>query len=171
MFQHIKIGKIVATFGVTGEVILVHNLGKKSTFKNVEALFIEQTKDSLIPFFISSVKAKTDEECYVLFEDKKSKESAKMLVGKAVWLLQDDFKNLANKKSPIALLGFMVISNNEKIGIVDEVIEQPHQILLTINYKGKEAYLPMHQDSLINIDYKKNEIELNLPEGLLEIYL
>ena len=45
MHQHIKIGKIVATFGVAGQVILVHNLGKKSLFKNVEALFIEESKN------------------------------------------------------------------------------------------------------------------------------
>jgi 16S rRNA processing protein RimM len=169
--NHIKIGKIVATFGVNGEIILVHNLGKKTVFKDIEALFVEKIKGSLIPFFISSNKSKTIEENYVLFEDIKSKEAAKMLIGKAVWLLQDDFKKLADKKSPIALLGYKVFNNKDEIGIVEEVIEQPHQILLTITYKGKEAYLPMHQDSLVNINYKTNEIILNLPEGLLDIYL
>ena len=62
MHQHIKIGKIVATFGVTGQLILVHNLGKKSTFKNVEALFVEEVKNSFLPYFIKEIKAKNEEE-------------------------------------------------------------------------------------------------------------
>ncbi len=171
MHQHVKIGKIVATFGVTGQVILVHNLGKKSLFKNVEALFIEEIKNSFIPYFVKDIKAKTEEENYVLFEDTTTKEAATKLIGKSVWLLQEDFKKLFNKNAPIALLGYKVISKNELLGTVDEIIEQPHQILLSILYRGKEAYLPMHQESLISIDHKKNEIHLNLPDGLLEVYL
>ena len=170
MLQHIKIGKIVATFGVNGHIILQHNLGKKSTFKDVEAIFVEQMKGSLLPYFIKEAKPKTEEDNYILFEDVKSKESATKLIGKAVWLLHKDFKNLSNSKSPIALLGYRVISNKEVLGIIEEVIEQPHQILLSIIYKGKEAYLPMHEESLLNIDHKKNEVHLELPDGLLDVY-
>lgn len=170
MHQHIKIGKIVATFGVNGQLIVEHNLGKKTAFKNIEVVFVEQTRNSLLPYFIKETKAKTETENFVLFEDVINKEQATQLIGKAAWLLHDDFKKLANKKSPIALLGYKVVSNKEVLGIVNEVIEQPHQILLSISYKGKEAYLPLHDDSLINIDHKANEIHLNLPDGLLEIY-
>jgi 16S rRNA processing protein RimM len=171
MHQHIKIGKIVATFGVSGQIILQHNLGKKSTFKGVEAILIEQIKGSLLPYFIKEVKPKTEQDNYISLEDITTKEMATKLIGKAVWLLQDDFKSITNKKSPIALLGYKVISDNEVLGTINEVIEQPHQILLTILYKGKEAYLPMHEESLVNIDHKQNEVHLNLPDGLLDIYL
>ncbi len=171
MHQHIKIGKIVATFGVNGQVVVQHNLGKKSTFKGVETIFVEQIKGSLLPYFIKEAKPKTEEDNYILFEDILNKEAATKLIGKAVWLLQEDFKKLSNSKSPIALLGYKVISNKEILGIIEEVIEQPHQILLSIIYKGKEAYLPMHEESLINIDHKKNEVHLELPDGLLEVYL
>ena len=170
MHQHIKIGKIVATFGVNGQMIVQHNLGKKSTFKGVEAIFVEQTKGSLLPYFIKEIKPKTEEDNYVLVEDITTKEAATKLIGKAVWLLHEDFKTLANKKSAIALLGYKVVSDDEVLGIINEVIEQPHQILLTIDYKGKEAYLPLHAESLINIDHKLNEVHLNLPDGLLDVY-
>ena len=170
MHQHIKIGKIVATFGVNGQMIVQHNLGKKSTFKGVEAIFVEQTKGSLLPYFIKEIKPKTEEDNYVLVEDITTKEAATKLIGKAVWLLHEDFKTLANKKSAIALLGYKVVSDDEVLGIINEVIEQPHQILLTIDYKGKEAYLPLHAESLINIDHKLNEVHLNMPDGLLDVY-
>lgn len=170
MHQHIKIGKLVATFGVTGQLILVHNLGKKSTFKNVEALFVEEVKNSFLPYFIKEIKAKSEEENYVLFEDIFTKEVAAKLIGKSVWLLQEDFQKLSNKNAPIAMLGYKVFSDDELIGIVNEVIEQPHQILLSIDYKGKEAYLPLHEESLVSINHKKSEVYLNLPDGLLDVY-
>lgn len=170
MHQHIKIGKIVATFGVTGQLIIQHNLGKKTIFKNVEVLFLQQKNDSLLPYFIKESKARSEQEIFILIEDVITKEHASKLIGKYVWLLQEDFKKLSIKKSPISLLGFMAISNGEKLGTINEVIEQPHQILLSITYKNNEAYLPLHDESLIKIDHKKNEVHLNLPEGLLEIY-
>lgn len=170
MHQHIKIGKIVATFGVIGQIIIQHNLGKKTIFKNVEVLFLQQKNDSLLPYFINESKARSEQEIFTLIEGVITKEQASKLIGKYVWLLQEDFKKLSNKKSPISLLGFMAISKGEKLGTINEVIEQPHQILLSITYKNNEAYLPLHDESLIKIDHKKNEVHLKLPEGLLEIY-
>ena len=105
-----------------------------------------------------------------MFEDIFTKEVAAKLIGKSVWLLQEDFQKLSNKNAPIAMLGYKVFSNDELIGIVNEVIEQPHQILLSIDYKGKEAYLPLHEESLVSINHKKSEVHLNLPDGLLDVY-
>lgn len=171
MYSHIKIGKIVATFGLTGDIIIEHNLGKKSAFKNIEVVFIEQTKNALLPFFVKTGKIKSDTETQILFDDIKSKEDAKRLVGKPVWLTNEDFDKLVEKKSPFALLGYDVYNDDEFIGKVIEVIEQPHQILLTIIHKEKEVYIPLHEESLIKIDNKKRFVIVDLPEGLLEIYL
>jgi 16S rRNA processing protein RimM len=171
LHQHIKIGKLVATFGVNGQLILLHSLGKKSTLKDVEVLFIETTKNSILPFFIKEVKAKTIEESYVLLEDCNSKESAVRFVSKPVWLLQEDFNKISNKNAPIALIGYKAFNDDDLVGVINEVIEQPHQILLSVDYNGKEAYLPMHEESLIKIDHKNKAVHLKLPDGLLEIYI
>lgn len=168
--SNIKIGKIVATFGIAGEVILTHSFAKKTTLKNIEALLIETSKNNFMPYFIAKAKAKTDDETYILFDDINSKEAAKMLVGKNVWLQQDDFKKIAPQNAPISLLNYSAIDNGTNLGKVIEVIEQPHQILLTIQYKNNEAYLPLHEETLVKIDHKKNEVHLKLPDGLLEIY-
>ena len=41
MSEYIHIGKLVATFGFKGELILTHGLGKKTNLKDVEVLFVE----------------------------------------------------------------------------------------------------------------------------------
>ena len=55
-------------------------------------------------------------------------------------------------------------------GKVIEVIEQPHQVLCCILYKGKEALIPIHEESVEKIDQKNKKIFVVLPDGLLEIY-
>lgn len=170
MNNYVHIGKIVATFGVDGTVIVTHALGKKVQLKGIEAIFIEMTKGSQLPYFVTESKAKSTEEIYIHLEGINTKEAAHRFISKPVWLTEEDFRKLAGKQSAIAMLGYNIINEGENIGAVTEVIEQPHQILLTINYKGNEAYIPLHDESLEKIDHKKKEIHVILPEGLLELY-
>lgn len=170
MNEYIHIGKLVASFGVKGEVIIEHSLGKKSNFANCTVLFIEERKGSYMPYFIESAKAKTVTESIVKIEGINTPESAKKILHKPVWLNEADFRKMAAKAAPIALIGFTVIENNKVLGIVEEVIEQPHQILLCIQYNNKEAYIPLHEESLQKINHPKKEIIVSLPEGLLDIY-
>ena len=170
MKEYIHIGKIVASFGLKGEVILKHALGKKTILKDVEALFVEEHKGSYLPYFVQSSKAKDNEETYVKLEGVDTKESANRLSSKNAWLLDDDFRRLAGKKSPISLLGFELVNEGERLGPVAEVIEQPHQVLLRIDLAGKEALIPLHEETLQKIDHTRKEVHVVLPDGLLDIY-
>jgi len=51
------------------------------------------------------------------------------------------------------------------------VIEQPHQILLKITYQEKEVLIPLHAETLKGVDPKSRQVHVQLPDGLLEIYL
>ncbi len=170
MEQHINIGRIVATFGTKGELVLKHALGKKTALKNVEAVFIEEQKESRLPYFVTASKAKNEDEIFLQVEGILTKESAQRLVKKNVWLKEEDFRNLAGKSAPISLLGYMIINEGKKLALVEEVIEMPHQVLLRITLNGNEALIPLHDETLDKIDRKKKELHLTLPDGLLEIY-
>ncbi len=169
--EYINIGKIVATFGVKGELILKHGLNKKLVLKNVEAVFIEEIKGSYLPYFLSLSKAKTHDETYIEVEGIATKEQAQKLVQKQVWLLDADFRRLAGNASPISLLGYQLFNEGEALGVIEEVIEQPHQVLLRITYKGNEALIPLHEETLDKVDRKKQQVHVILPDGLLEIYV
>ena len=126
MNQYFKIGKLAASTGLKGELVLQHNLGKKNTFKGLEAIFLEEKKDSFIPYFIQSAKIRSDNETVIKLEGIDIVETARKLTPKEVWLLEEDFKKFAAKSSPIALLGFNIINEGEDLGEILEVIEQPH---------------------------------------------
>ncbi len=170
MNNYFKIGKLAATFGVQGQLVLDHSLGKKTSLKGLETIFLEEKKDTFLPYFITDTKIKNDKEIYVSLEGIQSKEGARFLIKKEVWLSENDFKKYAAGAAPISLLGFMIVNNDEEIGEVIEVIEQPHQVLCAIIIDGKEALIPVHEDSLKKIDKKNRKLYVNLPDGLLEIY-
>ena len=54
MENYTTIGKIAATFGVKGELILTHHLGEDASLEGVSALFIEESLGKFIPYFIVS---------------------------------------------------------------------------------------------------------------------
>ncbi|NCI47482.1 ribosome maturation factor RimM [Sediminibacterium soli] len=170
MKEYIHIGKIVASFGLKGEVILKHALGKKTVLKGVEALFIEEQKGQYLPYFVETSRARDQEETYVKLEGVDTKEAANRLSSRRAWLPEEDFRKLAGKSSPISLIGYQLVTEEEDLGPILEVIEQPHQVLLRIDLAGKEAYIPLHEETLEKIDHKNGKIHVVLPDGLLDIY-
>jgi 16S rRNA processing protein RimM len=169
--KYIRIGSLVATYGYAGEMILRHNLGKKSAFKGVAVFFLEMASGQFLPYFAVESRVKNDTEVYLRLEGIASREKAAGLLKKQVWLPETLVKKLAAKHAPVSLLGFSVVDAANSLGEVLEVIEQPNQILLRIEWKGKEAYIPLNESTLLEINHKKKEIRVDLPEGLLEIYL
>ena len=171
MDNYFKIGRLVATYRLQGEIILQHSLGKKTSLKGLETIFIEEKKDSFIPYFIESAKIKSETETYIKLEGIENKEAAHKLIQKEIWLLENDFKKFADKSAPISLLGFTMINDDEEdLGEILEIIEQPHQVLCKILLNGKEALIPIHEEFLDKIDKKNRKVFVTLPDGLLEIY-
>ena len=171
MIETVSIGKIVAPFGLLGEVVIRHGLGKKTDLKGLKALFIEEKSANQIPYFISSAKAKNHEEVFVKLEGIDNREQAVKLIKKQVWLSKADFEKYAAPAAAISLIDYMVIENGKEIGRISEIIEQPHQVLCTVVIGEKEALIPLHEETLLGIDRKKKIVDVSLPEGLLDIYL
>jgi len=165
-----SIGKLVASFGIQGELVLLHHLGKKTSLKGLEVIFIEVVKGEMLPYFIQSAKIKSEEEIYLKLEGVDTKEAAGKLRQKEVWLTEADFQKYAAKSAVISLLGFHLIDEGTDRGAILEIIEQPHQMLARIDLNGKEALIPLHDQSLQKIDKKNKQVHVILPEGLLDVY-
>jgi 16S rRNA processing protein RimM len=168
---YIHIGKVVATHGLKGELIIKHSLGKKTDFKNAQAIFIEKIKDEYLPYFHENSTPKNNEDTIVKLEGIDTKEAAAKLLQKKVWLTKNNFENLVSTTAPVNLIHFIVFNNKQKLGVVESVIEQPQQILLQLTMNNKEVLIPINESTLKKIDRKKKEVHVSLPEGLLEIYL
>ena len=124
----------------------------------------------MLPYFIESCKIKSPEEVYLKLEDISTKEAAQKLTQREVWLTEADFQKHASKSAPISLLGYHMVDQGTDLGEILEVIEHPHQVLCRIDLNGKEALIPVHEETLQKLDKKKKQVHVILPDGLLDIY-
>jgi len=171
MVEYFKIGKFVAAHGVKGELVLKHELGKKTSLKGLQTIFVEEKKDSFLPWFVESTKIKNENEVLVRLEGVITREAAIKLTQKEVWFTEADLKKFSARSSPINLLGYSIVNYEKPVGQILEVIEQPHQLLCRIEIKGKEVLIPINESFLQNINHSKKQVHVELPEGLIEIYL
>jgi 16S rRNA processing protein RimM len=169
--EYFKIGKFVTAHGVKGELLLKHELGKKTSLKGLQTLFVEERKNSFLPWFIETAKIRNEEEVLIKLEGVSTREAALRLTQKEVWFTEADVKRFSAKSSPINLLGYTIVDQENPIGKILEVIEQAHQMLCRIEINKKEVLIPLNEDTLKKIDHKKSEVVVKLPDGLLQIYL
>lgn len=172
--EYIQIGKLVATHGIKGDLILEHAVGdrlKPGALGQIKALFIEPVKGAYIPYFVEKITPRSSAEWLVKLEGTDTKEAARLLVRKNAWLQRKDFDAMMDGFQPVALVGYLVVSDGQILSEVEEVIEQPHQILLKITYQQKEVLIPLHSETLKKVDPNHRKVHVSLPDGLLEIYL
>ena len=107
------------------------------------------------------------------FEDVNHIDKAQPLVKKKAYLPlskmpergEDDF-------SYEDLKGFLV--TDETAGLLGEITavnEYPQQFVATLIYKEKEILFPLNEDIIIEIDNEVNTLLVDLPDGLLDLYL
>ncbi|MFN4286697.1 MAG: ribosome maturation factor RimM [Lacibacter sp.] len=171
MEEYFSIGSIAGTFGTEGELVLRHNLGKKTGLKGLDVFFIEESNGKFLPYFIEAARVKNDTEVYLKVEGFATKEAARRLQAKKVWLRESDFQKFAGKSAPITLIGYTLLDGSAILGIIREVIEQPLQILCRLEVAGKEVLVPLNEATIRKVDHKKRQVLTELPEGLLDVYL
>lgn len=69
--------------------------------------------------------------------------------------------------------GFYIIdqATEVKVGPIVAVQESTYQLTAFIIQDGKDIFIPLHEDLILEIDLEKKIILMDLPEGLLGLYL
>jgi len=127
----------------------------------------------MIPYFVESIKYPQKGIAYLYVEDIDTIEKATPLVKKDVYLTNK--LKPKKKKSEFTLkdlIGFTAIDENEgELGKISAINEFPQQLIATVTYKGCEVLFPLNEEIIKGIDVVKSMVLVDLPEGLLDIYL
>jgi 16S rRNA processing protein RimM len=170
--EYQQIGTIAGTHGLGGEVTLRHNLGSKNKWKQVAHVFIEINRSSYIPYFIEKFRILNPEEVLLQLDEIITVEDAKTLSGKKVYMEQARFTELFPQNLSLDMVGFTVVDTvMGTLGIIDGLFETPGQVLATLQYQGKEVMIPLVEATIKNINAAQKSITVQLPEGLLAVYL
>ncbi len=165
------IGYITKTKGLKGEVQLFFEFDHYQDL-DLEVVFLE-VNGKMVPFFNASHKLYDNSTGLFFFEDVDHIDKAQPLVKKKVYLPlakmpirdEDDF-------TYEDLKGFVATDETEGLlGEITAVNEFPQQFVATVVFKEKEVLFPLNEDMIVEIDQDLKTLVVNLPEGLIDLYL
>ncbi len=166
-----NIGYFTKTKGLKGELQLFFEFQDYEDLE-FEVLFVEDA-GKLVPFFIESLKIQNNKTANVLLEDIDHIDKASKLVKKKVYLPLDHMPERDPEDFRFTdLVGFLVVDEEAgELGEIIDVQELPQQFIATFVYQEKEVMFPLNEDIILEIDAENEEIIVELPEGLLDLYL
>ena len=166
------LGKVAKKFSFKGEVLVYLDTDEPELYENLESMFVECGKH-LVPFFIENSSLHKNDFLRVRFEDVKNEEEADALLGNHVYLPLKMLPKLTGNKFYFhEVIGFEV--EDKRLGIVGEIQsinDSSAQPLFEVLNDGVEILIPMIDHFLVKIDRENKKIIMDLPEGLIEMYL
>ncbi|WP_437920694.1 ribosome maturation factor RimM [Sphingobacterium sp. LRF_L2] len=164
------IGYVTKTRGLKGELQLFFEFEDYMDL-DFDVLFLEVNK-KLVPYFVDSIKLQKNSTAYLNLEDVDHIDKAQPLVKRKVYLPNDKMP----ERDPddfryTDLVGFLVIDEHEgELGEITNVQELPQQFIATVDFQGKELLFPLNEELILDIDMEEEIIEVELPEGLVDLY-
>ena len=161
-----KIGRLGKTHGVRGEISFLLD---DDVFDRTDADYLILDIDGiLVPFFIEEYRFKTDSNALMKFDGIDTQERARELTGCDVYfprsLADEDEMNV----SWAELVGYSLIDSNsgKTVGEIAAIDDSTINILFELT-DGK--LIPASEELIQQIDMKRHQIEINLPQGILEL--
>ena len=163
-----QLGEVIKTHGLKGEVSILLDVDFPNDYKNLESVFLQQS-GKLIPFFIDSIQINGN-KALLKFEDVDSIESASELIKSKIYLPLSFLPELDEGYYYHDLVGCEVFEDDNLLGQVKEVIDLSGNQLLSVIKEDREMLIPMKDEILQSVDAKAKRIEVELPDGLLDLY-
>lgn len=166
------LGYIVRTHGTSGNVVVFLDVDYPEDYDGLDSVYVEQ-RGELVPYFIANFNLQKQGNAIVTFEDIDTIEKAQALVGSSLFLSLDELEELDNENFYYhEIKGYTVVDEQlGELGIVREVYSLNGQDLIAMEYKGVEVLIPTAADIVLRGDKENNKLIVNLPEGLLDVYL
>ena len=163
------IGCITKAHGLKGEVVFNF---EDDIFDRVECPYlICEVEGILVPFFMKEYRFKTDSSALVKFEDINSAEQAMQLIGSEVYFENKYIEEgEADEVSLNYFIGFTIKdTDGATIGTITGIDDQTENWLFHVETANDDVLIPAHEDFITEINHKDKIIEMDLPEGLLDL--
>ena len=166
------LGRIARKFSFKGEVLLHLDSDDVEQYEEMESVFVEMGKN-LVPFFIERAQIHKNELLRVKFEDVESEADADAIMGKALYLPLSLLPKLeGNKFYYHEVIGFTLKDKTKgDVGIIVSINDTTAQPLFEVKNGETEILIPMIDPFLVEVNRQEKYILMDLPEGLVDMYL
>ena len=166
------LGKIAKKFSFKGEVLVYLDTDEPELYEDMESVFVE-FNNNLVPFFIENSSLHKNDFLRVRFEDVDSEEEADKIIGLEVYLPLSMLPKLSGNKFYFhEVIGFEI--EDKRLGVFGKIVsvnDSSAQPLFEVVNGSVEILVPMIDKFLVKIDRENKKVIMDLPEGLIEMYL
>ncbi|GGW55022.1 16S rRNA processing protein RimM [Winogradskyella epiphytica] len=166
------LGKIVKKYSFKGELLAKLDTDEPELYDELDAIFID-LKGNLVPFLIESSQLHKSDLLRLKLEDVDSEADADSLLKTELYLPLDLLPKLEGDKFYFhEVIGFKVKDKNfGDVGIITGINDTTAQALFEIDRDGTEILIPLNDEFIVKVDRKNKTIEVDTPEGLIDLYL
>ncbi|WP_178990690.1 ribosome maturation factor RimM [Winogradskyella schleiferi] len=166
------LGKIVKKYSFKGELLAKLDTDEPDLYDGLDAIFID-LRGNLVPFFIESSQLHKSNLLRLKFEDVNTEADADALIKTELYLPLDLLPKLdGNKFYFHEVIGFTIKDKNYgKVGVLKGINDSTAQALFEIDRNGIEILIPMNDEFIVKVDRKNKTIEVDTPEGLIDLYI
>lgn len=166
------LGKVVSKYSFKGEVLVKLDTDEPEIYENMESVFVS-LGNNLVPFFIDRCRLHKSNLLRIDFEDVKDESSADKIIGSELYLPLSMLPPLTGNKFYFhEVIGFTMMDKvHGNIGTIKGINDSASQELFVVEKDGKELLIPINDDIIIKLDRKNSVINVNTPEGLVDLYL
>lgn len=159
----LQIAKVLKSNGTDGGLLLGFRDIDPNEISLAEPVFIDY--DGLpVPFFIESLTPRGNGKALVRLNDIHSLKDAEEIVGRAVWA---DWEEEASDEADFSDLVGWTVSG---AGCITDFVDIPANPCLEIQTKnGTSVLVPFHEDLILSVDPEARVLEMDIPDGLLDL--
>lgn len=165
-----KIGVLGKPHGVKGEI----------QFRFTDDVFDQCDSDYLIldmegilvPFFMEEYRFRSDEVALMKFCDIDSEQRAREFTGIEVYFPRAIAEENKEDLSWAQIIGFTLLDSKTQkvVGEIMSVDETTINLLFDVKTQnGEEFLIPANEELITNVDAEQRNIEVDIPNGLLEL--
>ncbi len=161
-----EIGRYNKTHGVNGEISATFDcdallVGELSTL-------ISPMDGIFVPFFVENLRTKSGDTLLLTIDGISSEEQAKKLVNAKIYALTEEMPEQDEVYCDY-FIGFTIVADGKKIGRIADVDDSTENALFVVEAQEKTLYVPISEDFIVDIDEEGKTVEMELPEGLLDL--
>lgn len=174
------IGTILKTHGVKGELTMTTSIPEVI---EPGVCLVMDVDGIYVPFFVASTRSKSGGSILITIDGYTTDDAVRYLTGKQVFMPDDRLRELIPESEDEDddniylddLKGMTLIDEEgRKVGVVTGYDDSTANVVLTIECdspadQSKVVFVPFAADLFIDIDYYNRTLQLEIPEGLLEL--
>jgi 16S rRNA processing protein RimM len=169
-----QLGYVTKAHGLHGEVRIFLDVDFPEAYNNLESVLVayKNAPQTLVPFFIDSFRL-SGNTAIVRFEDMDTIDEAEALKEAQLYLPLETLPKLQEGQFYYhEVIGYTVVDQEAgQLGTIREIYALAGQDVIAMEYQGKEVLIPVNDDIVHTADHALQLLHVQLPNGLLDIYL